>query len=86
MNPPLLSAPEYLVGIRISPKVSKVASPASEALKERGKPSTMSSTKEALEKKKPQKQQHTHSNKSSTIIYDLILWILARISLSPTSF
>jgi len=38
----------------------------------------MSSSSKPEEKKKPQKQQHLQVDRSSTLVYDIILWILAR--------
>jgi len=37
-------------------------------------------TKDAIEAKKPPKQQRSPQNKSSAFIYDLIIWTLARIN------
>jgi hypothetical protein len=42
---------------------------------------TMSSPKDDTKDKQPKKQQHLQVDRSSTFVYDLILWILARILL-----
>ena len=38
-----------------------------------------------VQAKKPPKQHHPQTNKSSAFLYDLILWTLARISPFPLS-